>query len=151
MRIWVPPQIKVTSEVSVMTSCNPVINLASTMYCAITKNNDPVSDTFDGSYTITINNAFNQILESQDEIVFNIKRGLKTPISTETSASFRVTIYDSAGYEVNFVKSALAITMLQGLRIEDIAVTTDSNVVGSKSFHNITFETPVPFEKGFIA
>ena len=65
----------------------------------------------DGSHTITITGAFNTTAAKNSEVIFMIKRGLVTPISTETTDSFKIFIYDSMGYEVNFIREALSMTM----------------------------------------
>jgi hypothetical protein len=72
-----------------------------------------------------------------------------TPISTETSESFKITIYDSNNFAINFVSSALTLTMQDGLQIGTITVAPSSIIVGANSTHNITFQTPVPFQNGF--
>ena len=80
-----------------------------------------------------------------DEIVFSVKQGLITPISTETTESFKLLIVDANNYEVNYIKSALTITMFEGLRIEQIEVKPDVLTVGATANHEVIFETPVPF------
>ena len=65
-----------------------------------------------GTHTITITDGFETQLERNDEIVFQIARGLVTPISTETTDSFVIKIFDSQGYLINFIEEALTVTML---------------------------------------
>ena len=77
--------------------------------------------------------------------MFSIKQGLITPISTETTESFKLSIVDANGYEVNYIKRALTVTMFEGLGIGKIEVKPDVLTVGATSNHEVIFETPVPF------
>ena len=58
-------------------------------------------------------------------------------------------IKDSEGYEINFVRNALSITMRDGLDIGPTDVTSASKVVGEKTVHTIDFSSPVPLKDGF--
>lgn len=112
MVLTLPKQITVNSEVSVMSSCNTVLNMSPDMVCTIVANTDESPDQIpDGTHTITIKGAFDTPKLKNDELIFSIKRGLVTPISTETTDTFKMYIYDSMGYEINFIREALAITM----------------------------------------
>jgi hypothetical protein len=55
---------------------------------------------------------------------------LFTPISTETTESFKILIADKDNYRVNFVNEALTITMRQGKMMSKVAVLPDSTRVG---------------------
>lgn len=82
-------------------------------------------------------------------LTVKIQRGLLTPISTETSSSFLITIYDSNGFEINYVRTALTVTMQEGIPIIQLSVTPDSFVVGATSMHTVNFTSPVPIRAGF--
>ena len=110
-KLTVPSQVIVENTVSVRSSCGPVSRLSANMKCDIspdlTENQAPT-----GTHTITITDGFETQLERNDEIVFQIARGLVTPISTETTDSFVIKIFDSQGYLINFIEEALTVTML---------------------------------------
>ena len=84
-----------------------------------------------------------------DELIFKVSKGLKTPISTETSSTFQVVIKDKDGYEINYVRRALSITMRDGLDIGPIDVVAASGSVGDKTVHTIDFSSPVPLYDSF--
>ena len=79
---------------------------------------------------MTITNAFDSGLNENDEMIFKVTKGLKTPISTETSSTFKVIIYDKDGFEINYVVKALTITMRDGRDIGPIDVIPGSEMVG---------------------
>ena len=135
--VELPAEITVTSEIAVMSSCSA--NTSPNMTCFIQF----------GSKTITLQNAFPIARRAKDVFTFNIARGLLTPISTETSSSFQIIIYDSKGYKINYVKTALTVTMQQGIPIPTIAIAPDSLVVGATSTHTVNFTSPVPILAGF--
>jgi hypothetical protein len=72
----------------------------------------------DGSHTVKITGAFDLGKKDNDEILIQIRRGLVTPISTETTDSFKVFVFDKNGYLVNFITEALTMTVSDGTPIE---------------------------------
>lgn len=88
IKVTVPSQIIVENTVSVASSCGPVSKMSANMKCEIVANTD--GNVYDGTHTITITDGFENQLERNDEMIFEIKRGLLTPISTETTDSFKV-------------------------------------------------------------
>lgn len=119
------------------------------MECNIDQNRDELSQQLDGTHTITITKSIEKQLERNDEMSFEIRKGMMTPISTETTDSFEIYIYDSNGFLINFVKEALTITMLKGKQIETVLVTPTSYRVGDSAQYDLVFITPVPILVGF--
>ena len=72
----------------------------------------------DGSHTVKITGAFDLGKKDNDEIMIQIRRGLVTPISTETTDSFKVFVFDKNSYLVNFITEALTMTVSDGTPIE---------------------------------
>ena len=93
----------------------------------------------DGSHTVKITGAFDLGKKDNDEILVQIRRGFVTPISTETTDSFKVFVYDRMGYLVNFITEALTMTVSDGTPIETINVVPESYRVGNATRHTLQF------------
>ena len=114
--VRIPSEITVYNSDDVASTCRSVRSLLSTLKCAI-------ESLADGSHLLTITEAIVSAgLRGNDEVIFKITKGLKTPISTETSSTFTVVIEDKNGYEINFVRKSLSITMRNGRDIGPIDV-----------------------------
>ena len=84
------------------------------------------------------------------EFELTIERGLFTPLSMKTSDSFKVIITDSQGHEINYVLTALSLTMKQGKDIGENYVSVSSDIVGAFASHDIIFYSPTPLYKDFL-
>jgi len=89
------------------------------------------------------------MLERDEKMIFEIGQGIVTPISSETTDSFEIVIYDANGYVINFVTEALTITMRDGKRIENVEIVPSSYIVGEEADYTIAFISPVPIEDHF--
>jgi hypothetical protein len=147
--VEVPSQVIVENTVSVVGSCGPISKMSEDMVCEITANTLEDSQELDGTHTIRISGGFENQLERNDEMVFEIKRGIVTPISTETTDSFKIYVQDSEGYMINYITEALTITMLHGKEIETVKVEPTSYRVGDQADYTIEFITTVPIRAGF--
>lgn len=72
---------------------------------------------------------------------------LRTPLTTESTSSFKILTKDAAARIVNFVLSDLRVTMLRGKHIPTLAVKASNYVVGASASHTFSFATPVPLER----
>lgn len=87
-------------------------------------------------------------MKQQDDFAIQISTGVITPISTKTSGTFIIQVLDSLEREINYVKSALTLTMKSGIDIGNVELSSDSYVVGALTNHTLTFTTPVPLFDG---
>lgn len=69
---------------------------------------------------------------------------LRTPLTTESSGSFKIFTKDSKGRIVNYVITDLLITMLKGKHIPSLEVRASNYIVGATAAHSFSFATPVP-------
>lgn len=154
MYITLPSTIIVDNKVSVSASCGPYppestqAKMSADMKCEIQPDVDAQNKPF-GTHTITITNGFPKKIARNEDIKMWIQRGLFTPLSTETTDSFKILITDKNGYRVNFVNEALTITMRQGKMMSKVAILPDSTRVGDQADYLVSFETPVPIMPGF--
>lgn len=79
-----------------------------------------------------------------------IEAGLRTPISTKTSETFKVIVYDKDLHEINYVEQAMSLTMKVGKDIGIINLDTINGIVGGFTEHSLTFVTPAPIYDGFL-
>lgn len=64
---------------------------------------------------MTVTEAFpDQGLSRLNQFSIKIEEGLITPLSVRSSESFRVVITDAEDHEINYVNTALTLTMKQG-------------------------------------
>lgn len=59
-------------------------------------------------------------------------------------------ITNHLGYEINYVLTALSLTMKQGKDIGENFVDVTSGVVGDFSTHKVSFDSPTPLYKDFL-
>ena len=57
---------------------------------------------------------------------------------------------DSEKNEINYVRKAMSLTMSDGCEIEEFRVKPTSQVVGEKTTHTLSFNTPVPLTDGYF-
>jgi len=88
-------------------------------------------------------------LDALEEFSFKISKGLLTPISTQTSSTFKLELTDSEGYKINYIEKALTITMRDGKDVGPLEIEAGNYTVGEKSYHMVTFTTPVPLYDGY--
>ena len=104
-----------------------------------------------GWHKLTVTDAFGpEGLDRYQEFILEIDNGLLTPISVESSDTFKVRITDAELYEINYVEEALTITMKQGQDIGPLQLEVADPTVGSRTSHTLTFEAPVPLYDGYI-
>ena len=82
-------------------------------------------------------------LEPGEKVSFKLQN-LRTPTTTVTSSSFKVYTKDGEDRIVNFVETDLDVTMLRGIAIDTMEITSSSQVVGNIAAHTFTFDTPIP-------
>ena len=80
-----------------------------------------------------------------------LSRGLITPNSLKTSESFQVWITDLNGFEINFQRNSLALTMKEAKPMDDVLLEVSSETVGAWNRHIVYFNAPVPLSNDFIA
>ena len=105
----------------------------------------------DLSHQLIVKNAFGKDgLPREQDFILKIGKGLITPISKETSDTFKVIITDSELHEINFVDNSLSLTMAVGKDIFPMSLDVDSDRVGDKTAHEISFKTPAPLYDDFL-
>lgn len=145
IEIEIPKQIEVIDEEDVKNNLLGIENLSTSLKCDIIANQTEVSD-----YTVKITNAFNSGLNADETIEFVLNKGLRTPISIQTTDSFKIRITDKNGFIINYVYESVFITMQIGSNIGQLTVVPSEVVTGSMSEHSISFKAPVPLDDGFV-
>ncbi len=104
----------------------------------------------DNEHLLTVRGAFPEALAGKQFLEFSIKEGLYTPLSMKTSDTFKVNITDAEGRQINYVVSALSLTMKQGKDVGPLTVAVSDLVVGNEATQTVSFETPAPLYNGFL-
>ena len=103
--VYIPPQIEVGDAADVVTSCKASENLMATLSCELVTEAD-------GWHLLTVRDAFPLAGLAKDQVFdLTIGSGMYTPLSMKTSDSFKVIITDSENHEINYVLTALSLTM----------------------------------------
>ena len=72
-----------------------------------------------------------------------------TPVSSQTSSTFKFYSMDSAGNIIDKIESDLTVTMLTGRLITSMSASSASLVVGATTTHTLQFTTPVPLKDNY--
>lgn len=86
-----------------------------------------------------------EVLTSGAIIEFTVGN-LITPLTTLSSDSLMIFVFDEEARMINYVMKELFITMLKGKLIDDITVSSSSQIVGSEASHFVKFKTPLDIE-----
>ena len=100
---------------------------------------------------IDISGAFSDenIKEQKGLFVFKIMKGIRTPISKETTQTFKFLLTDKDNLRINYNENPLFITILEGITINYAKVEPSSDVVGDINKHKVSFRTPTPLYDGY--
>ena len=129
IHITIPKQIEIKSKADVESSCTNESNLNPLLKCELVAKDDL-------SHELIVKDAFGSGgLPREMDFSLKIGKGLITPISKETSDTFKVIITDAEGHEINYVDNSLSLTMAVGKDIFPIDLKVDSDRVGDKTAH----------------
>lgn len=103
-------------------------------------------ETINNTKSILVKNFANDNLYSNNVLRFEIT-GIRTPLTTKSSDSFKIYTRDKEGRRVNYIERDLFITMQEGKQFKNFNVTSDSYVVGNVTNHIFQFISPVPLDK----
>lgn len=100
---------------------------------------------------LDISGAFSdkEIRERRGLFVFKIEKGIRTPISKETTQTFKFLLSAKNNARINFNENPLFVTILNGKTINYLKATPSSLVVGEINKHAIKFKTPTPLFDGY--
>lgn len=144
IHVTIPKQVEVIDPTVVVKSCQAQKNLQPTLYCELSQNEDL-------SHQLTVRDAFGKNgLSKEFSFSLKIGAGLLTPISKKTSETFVVVITDEFGYEINYIRNSLSLTMAVGKDIEPIELSVGSDRVGDRTSHMVSFSTPTPLYDDFL-
>jgi hypothetical protein len=136
---------------AVESTCSSDANMApsSMMKCVLAK--DPTSGKLVIPNRIDISGAFmdTDIRERRGMFVFKIEKGIRTPISKETTQTFKLLLADKDNRRINFNENPLFVTILNSKTIRYVKAIPSSMTVGKINKHTIRFKTPTPLYDGY--
>ena len=145
--INIPPEIEIFDPEKVVESCKSAKSLDRNLACEL----EILPANNRGMSRLTVRNAIPERgLTRFTQFVLQITEGLKTPISVQTSRTFRTKITDGNLNEINYVDSALTITMKEGADVGFQDLVIDNYDVGATNIHELSFITPTPLLENFV-
>lgn len=88
----------------------------------------------------------NSTLQIGTQVEFGLN-ALKTPLSSQTSSSFKVYTKDSQLRLVNYVRNDMFVTQTVGKIMTNIGMSLDNGIVGAVAQHTLTFTSVVPLRQ----
>jgi hypothetical protein len=154
IRIEFPKEIRIANIFVVQRFCKAMSGLQSIIACQFALKKVSYIDDLGNQNSaevvvLTARNGFAAVgMKQQDDFAIAISTGVITPISVKTSGTFIIQVLDSQEREINYVRSALTLTMKQGIDVGPLDLVSDSYQVGAFTNHTLTFTTPVPLIDG---
>lgn len=122
VRIYFPPEVTVPDFATAAGACSMPSIPDRQIKCTFSNQPLTVVDAQGITQTTTattlvVEQVFGTGLRSQDDFEIEIRTGVMTPMSLKTSGTFIVQVLDSSFFVVNYINTALLLTMSTGIDI----------------------------------
>jgi len=145
-----PPEVTISDAKAVEESCSSEANMAprSMMKCILAR--DSTTKKLVVPNRIDISGAFSDktVMERRGMFVFKVEKGIRTPISKETTQTFKFLLTNDQNMRINYNENPLFVTILNSKTISYLKVIPSSLTVGEINKHMIKFTTPTPLFDG---